>query len=167
MQVSEGKLAREIERKFLVRTDAWQAQVVRRSHITDGVLLSSGDRKLRVRIRDEVATIAFKGAREGLARDEFEYVIPLADAQHLLTQQCRGRVLTKMRHEVPHNGFVWEVDVYDFPLEGVILAEVELQQENVEVLLPDWLGDEVSGQPRYRKQNMLDERLALSAKIRA
>ena len=157
---SEGSVPKEIERKFLVRSDAWKALVVRTSKITDGLLLTSGDRKLRIRIRGDQATMAYKGAREGLARDEFEYPIPMSDAAYLIAHQCESYVLTKTRHEVPHQGFLWEVDVYDAPLDGVILAEVELTHEDVTVPLPDWLGEEVSGQLRYRKLNMLTERLA-------
>ncbi|MGV8989050.1 MAG: CYTH domain-containing protein [Cypionkella sp.] len=158
-------MAREIERKFLVRSDDWQAQVIRSSQITDGLLLTSGERKLRIRIRDDSATMAYKGAREGLARDEFEYAIPLADAVYLIKHQCEDRVLTKTRHDVPHLGFTWEVDVYDFPLDGIILAEVELPDEGTEVALPHWLGQEVSGLPRYRKLNLLLERLAQAAAV--
>lgn len=153
-------MAREIERKFLVQTDGWQAGEIRRWQITDGLLLNTGERKVRVRIRDDQATIAYKGAREGLARDEFEYSIPLEDARHLIAVHCEGRVLSKTRHEVPHQGFVWEVDVYDAPLSGIILAEVELPDEATDLPLPVWLGEEVTGQARYRKVNMLAERLA-------
>jgi CYTH domain-containing protein len=153
-------VAREIERKFLVRTDAWRALESRRWQITDGLLPNTGDRKVRVRIRDGQATMAYKGAREGLARDEFEYLIPLEDARHLLAVHCEGRVLSKTRHEVPHEGFLWEVDVYDAPLHGVILAEVELPDEATDIPLPDWVGDEVTGQARYRKVNMQAERMA-------
>ena len=164
-QLSEGSLAKEIERKFLVRSDAWQALVLRSSRITDGLLLKDGDRKLRIRIWDEQATMAYKGARQGLVRDEFEYPIPMADAAYLIADQCEGHVLTKTRHEVPHLDFLWEVDVYDAPLEGVILAEVELAHEGLTVPLPDWLGEEVTGQLRYRKLQMLTERLANMALV--
>lgn len=153
-------MAREIERKFLVSSDGWQALESRRWQITDGLLLNMGERKVRIRIRDGEATMAYKGAREGLARDEFEYPIPLEDARHLIAVHCEGRVLSKTRHEVPHAGFLWEVDVYDAPLNGVILAEVELPDEAADIPLPDWLGQEVTGQARYRKINMLAARMA-------
>lgn len=158
-------MAKEIERKFLVRSDAWQAQVVRSSKITDGLLLNDGDRKLRIRIRDDQATMTYKGARQGLVRDEFEYPIPMADAAYLIAHQCQGHVMTKTRHEVPFQGFLWEVDVYDPPLDGIILAEVELEDDGANVPLPDWLGEEVSGQLRYRKLHMLTERLAQVALV--
>lgn len=123
-------------------------------------MLTTGDRKLRIRIRDGMATMAFKGPREGIARDEFEYPIPLADARHLIDRHCDGRILSKTRFEVPHGAVLWEVDVYDAPLSGVVLAEAELPRESAPLPLPDWLGEEVTGQPRYRKLNMLMERQA-------
>lgn len=151
---------KEIERKFLLASDGWRGQATRSSRIEDGLLLTTGDRKLRIRIRDGVATMAFKGPREGMSRDEFEYPIPLTDARHLIDSHCDGRILSKTRFEVPHGAFLWEVDVYDAPLSGVVLAEVELTSETVPLSLPDWLGEEVTGQPRYRKLNMLMERRA-------
>lgn len=153
-------MAKEIERKFLVQSAAWQAQVTRSCRITDGLLLQAGERKLRIRICDDQATMAFKSARQGLVRDEFEYPIPLADARYLIDHQSEGQILSKTRHEVPHQGFLWEIDVYDAPLEGIILAEVELPDETTEVPLPDWVGQEVTGQARFRKLNLLAERRA-------
>ena len=135
----------EIERKFLLRTADWRALVARSSRIIDGLMLSSGDRKLRVRIRDQEATLTYKGARRGLARDEFEYPIPLDDARHLMAQHCEGHILSKTRYDVPYLGFLWEIDVYEPPLNGVILAEVELTDAAVHLPLPEWLGEEVTG----------------------
>lgn len=160
-------MAKEIERKFLLRSDAWRQQVTRMCRITDGLLLQEGERKLRIRICDDQATMAFKSARTGLVRDEFEYPIPLADARYLIAEQSEGHVLSKIRHEVPYQGFLWEVDVYEAPLEGIVLAEVELPDETCAVPLPDWLGEEVTGQPRYRKVNLLAARLAASRLARA
>ena len=156
----EDRLATEIERKFLVESAEWLGLVTRRSRILDGLLMDYGDRKLRIRIRDDLATMAFKGPRHGISRDEYEYSIPLADAQAMIQTHCIGRVLAKTRHEVQHAGFVWEVDVYDAPLDGVVLAEIELTDAATFVPLPSWLGPEVTGQLRYRKAHMLRARMA-------
>jgi CYTH domain-containing protein len=106
------------------------------------------------------ATLAVKTKREGLARDEFEYAIPRSDAAQLIAIHCDKDVVVKTRYFVPHQGFTWEVDVYEGILSGVVLAEVELEREEIEVPLPDWIGREVTNDPAYRKINMLRARLA-------
>ena len=110
----------EIERKFLVATDEWRAAIVKSVCLEDGLIASVGGRKVRVRIADDRATLTVKGARVGLGRDEFEYEIPLADAQTMLRDHCEGKVVTKVRHFVQEAGFTFEIDVYDGLLAGII-----------------------------------------------
>lgn len=102
----------EIERKFLVANDGWKTAVTRRVRIRDGLIANTKGNKARVRIADDVATIALKSRRRGQVRTEFEYAIPYADAEEMLRTMCDGHVLGKVRHFVSHAGNDWYVDVY-------------------------------------------------------
>lgn len=145
----------EIERKFLVVSDDWRRNAARHVHIRDGLLGIAGDRKVRVRIADDAATLAVKSKVAKGRNVEFEYPIPLADAEYMLAHECDGNLLGKTRYFVPFGGNTWEVDVYDDPLKGVVLAEVELPHEHAVVEVPDWIGEEVTGRPEWKKINML------------
>ena len=98
---------------------------------------------IRVRVRDTEGYVTIKSRDGGLARQEFEYAIPLADAQSLL-KLCGRRILEKIRHDVDHAGYLWEIDEYSGPLEGLILAEVELLSETEDPPRPLWIGDEIT-----------------------
>ena len=150
----------EIERKFLVVSDEWRAAIVKSVRLEDGLIASVGGRKVRVRIADDRATLTVKGARVGLGRDEFEYEIPLADAEALIRDHCEGKVVTKVRHFVQEAGFTFEIDVYDGLLAGIIIAEAELDAADQDFPRPGWLGEEITGREEYRKVNMLKARLA-------
>jgi adenylate cyclase len=149
----------EIERKFLVSHDGWKKYVVRHIKIRDGVIANNNGNKARVRIADDKATIALKSRRRGLVRTEFEYEIPCVDAEEILRTMCDGNVLTKVRHFVIHKDVIWQVDVYDDILKGIVLAEIELTQPDQDLQIPDWVGAEVTDD-WYRKIDMLAERLA-------
>ena len=144
----------EIERKFLVANDGWKQSVVRSVRIRDGLIAVYLGRKARVRILGDQATIALKGQRNGLGRSEFEYAIPISDAEEMLRTMCDDRVLEKIRYYIPHVGLTWEIDVYDGILKGVVIAEVELDRDDRLLELPDWVGKEVTGNLRYSKFNM-------------
>jgi CYTH domain-containing protein len=122
--------------------------------------MSADGRKLRVRLTDGGATFTFKGRREGLIREEVELPLDVEQARLLLDHHCDGPALTKTRHFVPWEDLVWEVDIYDSPLQGVILAEVELPTADHPVTIPDWIGAEVTGDPAWRKVNMVAASLA-------
>ena len=143
----------EIERKFLLANDDWKSSVTRRIRIRDGLIASTNGNKARVRIADSNATITLKSRRRGPIRAEFEYAIPYSDAVEILRTMCDGHVLDKVRHVITHAGAVWHVDVYEGILNGVVLAEVELQHADQQLDLPG-IGKEVTGDPRYRKINM-------------
>jgi adenylate cyclase len=147
-------MATEIERKFLVTNDGWRRHCTRIERIRDGLIARTGNRKVRVRICGERATIAIKAKDKGFTDAEFEYEIPMADAEELLASHCGEYLLTKIRHYVPYGGFTWQVDVYDGILAGVTLAEVELPRADVDVPLPDWVGEEVTGKRGYKKFDM-------------
>ena len=98
--------------------------------------------------------------RRGPARTEFEYAIPYSDAEEMLRTMCGGNVLDKVRHFVSYAGNTWQIDVYEGPLEGVVLAEIELTDADQKLTLPAWIGKEVTADLTYRKVNMVAARFA-------
>ena len=150
----------EIERKFLVVNEGWKGSVTRSVRIRDGLIANNNGHKARVRISGDGATIALKSRRRGLVRTEFEYAIPYSDAEEIFRTICDGEVLEKVRHFVPHDGMTWLVDAYEGILSGVVLAEIELAQADQVLKLPDWIGEEVTGDPMHRKINMRAQRIA-------
>ncbi|WP_439596126.1 CYTH domain-containing protein [Falsiroseomonas sp.] len=141
----------EIERKFLVAGEAWRQAAqgpglpIRQGYLSTG----PGPAVVRVRIAGPDGYLTIKGPGR-LVRAEFEYPIPLADAQALLGL-CATPPLAKTRHAVPHEGHIWTVDVFEAPerLAGLVLAEVELPDAGATPPLPAWLGAEVTQDPRY------------------
>ena len=150
----------EIERKFLVAHDGWRSSVTGTRHLRDGLLASFGSGKIRVRIDGEKASITVKGPREGITRVELEYAIPKADAEHMLAAFCGENLIEKTRYLVPHGEHLWEVDVYEGQLNGVVHAEVEVENADTTLDVPDWIGEEVTGQPEHSKRALLRLRLA-------
>lgn len=146
----------EIERKFLVVGNAWRERTVRVRSFRDGLVSQGANGKVRVRIDGPTAWLTVKGARSGISRAEFEYEIPLGDAERLLADVCSGQIIEKDRHIVPHEGRTWEVDVFKGPLDGLVWAEVELDHPEQVFAVPDWIGREVTGNPRYRHANLLN-----------
>jgi len=133
-------MAQEIERKFLLAHGGWKSKVVNSVRIRDGLVAIYKGRKARVRIMDDHASIALKGTHHGIGRAEFEYTVPVCDAEEILRTMCDDRVLEKVRHYVPYAGLTWEIDVYGGILNGVVIAEVELDRTDRAVDLPDWVG---------------------------
>jgi CYTH domain-containing protein len=145
-------LAAEIERKFLVRDDSWNdgSPGVR---IAQGYLTMDPDRTVRVRLAGDNAWLTVKGRTFGITRTEFEYPVPPDDARDLL-EMCLPSVIDKTRHRIEFRGHVWEVDVFHGANEGLVIAEVELADENVSPELPPWVGQEVSDDERYYNANL-------------
>jgi adenylate cyclase len=141
-------MGREIERKFLLKSDEWRKGITRSIAIRQGYLSVNPDSTVRVRIAGEKAYLTIKGRSEGAARDEFEYPIPVEDADHMLLNLCQ-RKLEKTRHLVPHVSGTWEVDEFHAARAGLIVAELELSDENQSITLPDWIGEEVTSDPNY------------------
>jgi adenylate cyclase len=154
-------MAVEIERKFLVSHDGWKTSVVHCVYLRDGLIANYNGQKVRVRIAGEKATIALKGRRKGLRRSEFEYNIPVSDAEEILLTMCKGHILEKHRYFVQHFDAIWHVDVYEGIMKGIVIAEIELQNEGQLFELPNWIGNEVTMDSRYRKINMLAQRLQI------
>ncbi|EJJ29149.1 CYTH domain-containing protein [Rhizobium sp. CF142] len=150
-------MAKEIERKFLVRGETWRSAVESKSVLKQGYVASMEDRSVRIRILDEkTARLTMKIGRGTLTRDEFEYDIPVSDAEELL-ENAIGIVIEKTRYRVPYEGFVWEVDVFAGAHRGLVIAEVEMQAETDNPPLPAWLGREVTGDFRYSNQALATE----------
>ena len=141
----------EIERKFLVLSDAFKAQACKQSEIMQGYLCKEPGKTIRVRIRDAHAFLTIKSGklRPGLAKFEWEREIELEDAQELM-QLCLPNPIIKTRYIVGR----WEVDVFHGHKEGLVLAEIELTDENESFDRPEWLGEEVTGLPQYYNANM-------------
>lgn len=142
-------MATEIERKFLVKNDSWRQQAYRSKHLRQGYLASDEIRSVRVRIADDEAHLNIKSGTLGVSRSEFEYAIPLEDAQEILENLCGKSLLEKTRHLVRHDEHVWEIDVFGGDNAGLVLAEVELKEIDEPFELPVWVGKEVSHDPRY------------------
>jgi len=141
----------EIERKFLVSNLAQclsQAQGC--SHMTQGYLSLDPARTVRVRHTPSQSLLTIKGASntKGDTRSEFEYPIPVEDA-HQLLKFCADKIIKKTRHRVPYGNHIFEVDVFEGALSGLVLAEVELQSSGESVDLPNWIGKEVTGDKRF------------------
>jgi CYTH domain-containing protein len=144
----------EIERKFLVASDTWRAAIVASERLRDGLIGEYDGSKVRVRCGETRSTLAVKGPRLGAQRMEFEYEIPPSDAQAMLVALCGERRLEKTRHDVVHAGDLWRVDVYEGRLAGLVLAEIELSHEGQAFERPDWLGPEVTNDPRFGKRSL-------------
>ncbi len=139
----------EIERKFLVCSAEWQRLTTGRTRIRQAYLPAEGGVSLRVRLKnDDYATLTIKSRETQLRRLEFEYPIPTADAEALMALR-RGAVIEKMRHTIPWQGLMWEIDVFSGDNAGLVIAEIELRHEHQHFACPRWLGEEVTGQSRY------------------
>lgn len=142
-------MPQEIERKFLVKDDGWKVMVESSSVIRQGYMSSNAKATVRVRTWDDRrAAITLKGPTQGASRAEYEYDIPIADAFELL-EMAKPHIIEKRRHLVPFGGLTWEIDVFEGRHDGLIIAEVELESERQAVMLPDWVGDEVTDDDRY------------------
>jgi CYTH domain-containing protein len=108
---------------------------------------------VRIRIAGDEAFLTIKGPVSGISRAEFEYPIPLEDARHLL-KLCEGPIIQKHRFAILHQGHCWEVDEFEGANSGLIVAEIELKNPEETVPHPDWLGKEVTGDPRYYNSNL-------------
>lgn len=140
----------EIERKFLVLNDTYKQQSFSHSHIQQGYITSERGRTVRIRIRDDRSYITIKGPSldGGLSRYEFEQEIPLADARQLM-KLCEPGIIDKTRWLVRSGDHIVEVDEFFGENEGLVMAEVELRTTTETVVLPDFIGKEVTGDRRY------------------
>ncbi len=147
-------MAKEIERKYRIKDNTWKSQIHSSHSIKQGYLNLEPTRTVRVRIMGPKAFLTIKGKNIKTTRLEFEYEIPIDDALQLL-QLCEKPLLEKTRHEIHINKLIWEIDEFEGDNQGLIIAEVELQDENQEIELPSWIEKEVSHEPRYYNSNLI------------
>jgi len=138
----------EIERKFLVNGDTWRG-LGPGARYRQGYLSVEPGRTVRVRLADDSAWLTIKGRSEGMARAEYEYPIPVADAAEMLDTLCIHPLIEKVRYCIEHAGHTWEVDEFSGDNTGLVLAEVELAAADEAVELPAWAGREVTDDQRY------------------
>lgn len=142
----------EIERKFLVKSDQWR-------NLAQGELYRQGyiptlESTVRIRVIRDRGFLTIKGKTQGISRAEFEYEIPIEDATQMLDQLCKPPLIEKYRHKIELNGLVWEVDEFLGANRGLTIAEVELKSANHAIELPEWIGEDVSHDPRYYNSNL-------------
>jgi adenylate cyclase len=146
-------MAHEIERKFLVRSDAWRPAGTAQRY-RQGYLRTAGPATVRVRVAGEHGYLTIKGPTVGATRSEFEYSIPLADAEALLDTLCDRPQIEKLRWRVPAGAHTWEIDEFLGENAGLVVAEIELAAEDDPFERPAWLGAEVTADPRYRNSEL-------------
>jgi CYTH domain-containing protein len=148
-------MGKEIERKFLVTGNAWK--------MGDGELFRQGylsidkHRTVRVRRAGDAAQLTVKGITEGATRSEYEYPIPVDDADRMLEALCLHPLIEKRRYRVDYRGMTWEIDCFYGANEGLVVAEIELESPRQRFDKPDWIGDEVTSDPRYYNANLVDQ----------
>lgn len=142
-------MAQEIERKFLLKNDEWRKFADSGQRMRQGYLVGAHKASIRVRTAAEKAWLNIKSATLGVERLEYEYQIPIQDAEQMLSQLCEWPLIEKIRYEVPWQGSVWEVDVFEGENTGLVVAEIELDDPQQQFELPPWIGKEVSDEPRY------------------
>lgn len=147
-------MGEEIERKFLVTGEAWResAKAVR---YRQGFLSTVPERTVRVRVAGAQGSITVKGKTVGARRAEFDYEIPRMDAEAMLDRLCERPLIEKTRYMLPLGSHTWEIDVFEGDNEGLVVAEIELGSEDEAFDKPEWLGDEVTHDPRYFNSNLV------------
>ncbi len=144
----------EIERKFLVKNTGWQDESDAGQELVQGYMVGGVKSSVRVRIEGDRAFLNIKSATLGVTRMEYEYPIPVSDAREMLVNLCDKPLIEKNRYLVHKNGLVWEIDVFKGDNAGLVVAEVELQSQDQTFEKPEWLGEEVSHDPRYYNVNL-------------
>ena len=160
----------EIERKFLLENDDWKNLVLKSTVFKQGYLVSgnnSNDQNLggqnldkskssvRVRVEGDSANINIKSMTLSITRQEYEYSIPLDDALKMLDELCEQPLVEKTRHIVEYDNHKWEIDVFSGENEGLVVAEIELNNEAEKFSMPSWVGQEVSEQVKYYNVNLI------------
>lgn len=142
-------MAEEIERKFLLKSEAWRSQVASAQRMTQGYLQRGVDSAIRIRIAGDKAWLNIKKSIDGIHRLEYEYLIPLSDAQEMMEKLALRPIIDKTRHLIHIGPHTWEVDEFHADNEGLVVAEIELNHADEAFERPDWVGKEVSTDSRY------------------
>lgn len=149
------KMAKEIERKFLVRGE-FKHLTLKEIQLKQGYLSTDPERIIRIRIKDDKAFITIKTPVKGtyFTRNEWEFEIPVGSANEVMNV-CLRTIISKTRYLVPSGKHIIEVDVFHGKNEGLVVAEIELKSEDEVFIKPDWLGEEVTGRPEYFNSNLI------------
>jgi len=148
-------MSKEIERKYLVRGSSYRHQATQKKDMMQGYLSLDPDATVRIRIVGDKAFITVKSRNIGAVRNEWEYPVPVEEAKEMLRSCCKSRLIDKTRYivEAPHN-LKWEIDEFHGSLDGLVIAEIELPDEEFEVALPDFIGEDVTGNTRYYNSSL-------------
>ncbi|MGD8608714.1 MAG: CYTH domain-containing protein [Myxococcales bacterium] len=147
-------MGEEIERKFLVVGEDWRREATGTPY-RQGFLSTEPERTVRVRVAGDRGSITVKGKTSGARRAEFEYAIPVHDARQMLDTLCRKPLIEKTRYSLTVGDHVWDIDVFEGVNAGLVVAEIELRTEDEGFEKPSWIGDEVTGDPRYFNSNLV------------
>lgn len=148
------QMGKEIERKFLVKGDEFR-KLAEGVMYRQGYLNNAKERTVRIRTVGDKAFLTIKGITVGATRVEYEYEIPLKDCNFMLDNLAEKPLIEKKRYKIPMDGFIWEIDEFFGANNGLIVAEIELQSEDQKFPKPDWIGGEVTGDPRYFNSNLI------------
>ncbi len=148
-------MAIEIERKFLVINDLWKDHVISKSHLKQGYLATQKNATVRVRVAKGRAVLNIKSETVGIQRSEFEYDIPMEDAELMLAKLAEQPIIEKTRYKVQSGDHVWDLDEFNGQNHGLVMAEIELLSEDETFIMPEWVGMEVSADPRYYNSNLI------------
>ncbi len=147
-------MAKEREHKFLVVSNSFMEMQTSQSEIVQGYLCLTPEHTVRVRICDDKASLTIKGLTRGDSRDEFEYQIPISDARKML-EMCGSNIIKKIRHIVPFENYIWEVDEFLGDLKPLIIAEIEISETTKTYPLPPFVGENVTSDSRYYNSNLV------------
>ena len=146
----------EIERKFLLKNEDWRQAVSSRQVIAQGYVANTERGSVRVRLMGDQAYLSIKSMTLGVTRIEFEYPIPVADAEYILHNLCLRPIIEKTRYFVEQDQHLWEIDVFEGDNAGLVVAEIELSSADEAFQKPEWLGTEVSADPRYYNVKLIE-----------
>jgi adenylate cyclase len=144
----------EIEYKFLVKSGNWKMNSTG-IYLKQGYLTTDSKRTVRVRMEGEISKLTIKGEKTGPSGKEFEYEIPNEDAFYILENLCIKPIIEKKRYKIIYDGFTWDVDEFLAENKGLVVAEIELESEDQTFNKPDWVGDNVTNDPKYKNANLV------------
>ena len=147
-------MGKEIERKFLLTGDSWK-DMAKGILYRQGYLSTVKERTVRVRTIDDKGYLTIKGITTGATRAEYEYEISVSDANEMLDNLCEKPIIEKKRYKIEYEGLIWEVDEFFGENNGLVFAEVELTSEDQSIKKPEWIGEEVTGDPKYFNSNLI------------
>ncbi|MGH1440475.1 MAG: CYTH domain-containing protein [Cellvibrionaceae bacterium] len=156
-------MPQEIERKFLIDLDLIDP-LENGFDIKQGYIATTSRTVVRTRIMGNKAFLTIKGENKGISRLEFEYEIPLEDANNIISELCNGPIISKTRYIITHDRHDWEIDIFHGDNAGLVIAEVELSREDESIIMPAWVTQEVSDDPKYYNSSLLDKPFSTWAK---